>query len=207
MTTLRLYQHPLSGHSHRVRMFLSILGLKVEIVDIDLAGGEQKRDEFLELNSFGQVPVLQDGGVTVADSNAILVYLANTYDYSRRWLPSAITAQSEVQRFLSLAAGQVASGPASARLVNVFGAAIDHERAKEVSTQLLVVLNDYLKERTWLVGDEATIADIANYAYLAHAPEGDISLEPYPTVRAWLKRIEDLPGFVPMERTPVGLAA
>ena len=55
--------------------------------------------------------------------------------------------------------------------------------------------------------EHATIADIANYAYLAHAPEGNVSLDDYPNVRAWLARIEQLPGFVPMQATPVGLAA
>jgi len=58
-----------------------------------------------------------------------------------------------------------------------------------------------------LVGNNPTIADVANYAYVAHAPEGDVSLDNYPNVRAWLGRIAALPGFVPMQATAVGLAA
>ena len=54
------------------------------------------------------------------------------------------------------------------------------------------------RERPFLAGRRATLADIANYSYIAHAPEGNVSLEPYPQVRAWLARIEALPGFVPM---------
>jgi glutathione S-transferase len=64
-----------------------------------------------------------------------------------------------------------------------------------------------LSERAFLVGDQPTIADIANYAYIAHAPEGNVSLQDYPHVRAWLSRIEALPGFVPMPKTAIGLAA
>ena len=83
---IKLYRYPLSGNSHRVELFLSILGLPVELIDVDLAAGAQKTPAFLELNPLGQVPVIQDGGVTLADSNAILVYLANKYA-AEQWLP------------------------------------------------------------------------------------------------------------------------
>jgi glutathione S-transferase len=116
-------------------------------------------------------------------------------------------AAAEVQRFLSVAAGQVAFGPAAARLVNVFGAGLDHSRALEIAHGVLAVLDAHLEGRQWLATNHPTIADVANYAYIAHAPEGDVSLEAYPNVRAWLARIESLPGFVPMQATPVGLAA
>ncbi|GAA5213648.1 glutathione S-transferase [Corallincola platygyrae] len=207
MTALTLYRHPLSGHAHRAELFLSLLGLNTALVDVDLANGEHKSEAFLAKNSFGQVPVLIDGGSVIADSNAILVYLAKTYDDSGRWYPESPSEAAEIQRFLSVASGQAASGPAAARLVNVFGAALDHERAKTISHQLLAVLETHLSGRNWLVGSHATIADVANYTYIAHAPEGDVSLSAYPHVRAWLKRIEQLSGFVPMQATAVGLAA
>ena len=91
--------------------------------------------------------------------------------------------------------------------MNVFGAALDHKRAIEVAHNVLGVLEIHLDGRSWLVGDHPTIADVANYAYIAHAPEGDVSLDNYPNVRIWLDRIADLPGFVPMQVTAVGLAA
>lgn len=62
-----------------------------------------------------------------------------------------------------------------------------------------------LAGRTFLVGSESTIADVAANTYIAHAPEGNVSLERYPNVCAWLARIEALPGFVPMQRTAAGL--
>jgi glutathione S-transferase len=195
---IRLYRHPLSGHSHRAQLGLSLLGLPHELVDVDLLAGAQKRPEFLAKNVFGQVPVIEDGAVTLADSNAILIYLAERYDTAGRLWPRAATARAEVQRWLSVAAGQLAAGPAAARLVKVFGAKLDHERAIGIARQLLGLLDAELGKRDFLVGGEPTLADVAHYSYVAHAPEGDVSLEPYARVRAWLGRIEALPGFVPM---------
>ncbi len=74
--SIRLYRSALSGHCHRVELFLSLLGLPHEPIDVNLAAREHKTPEFLALNPFGQIPVLQDGALTLADSNAILLYLA-----------------------------------------------------------------------------------------------------------------------------------
>lgn len=207
MSTIKLYRHPLSGHSHRAELFLSILGLKAEIIDVDLAGGAHKQPAFLNKNIFGQVPVLEDGAVTIADSNAILSYLAAKYDSKRSWLPTDPAAAGEVQRFLSIASGPVAYGPAAARLITVFGAGLDRDRVIEIAHNVLSKLDKHLEGREWLASDHPTIADIANYSYIAHAPEGEVSLAEYPNIRAWLMRIEALPGFLPMQATAVGLAA
>ena len=207
MSAIKLYRYPLSGHSHRVELFLSILGLEAEIIDVDLANGENQQEPFLNKNIFGQVPVLEDGPVTIADSNAILVYLASKYDSKRNWLPLGNEESAEVQRFLSIAAGEIAHGPASARLITVFGAEFDEDTLIRKSHELLETLEAHLKGREWLAGEKASIADISNYTYIAHAPEGNISLNGYPSIRAWLKRVEELPGFIAMSATPVGLAA
>lgn len=207
MSTIKLYRHPLSGHCHRVELLLSILGLDAELIDVDLMQGAQKQVEFLKKNAFGQVPVLEDGNVILADSNAILVYLASQYDQEHSWLPIEPAKAAEVQRFLSVAAGPVANGPATARLINLFGAQLDHLKAIETANNLFDVLDAHLAEHDWLVGDVPTIADLANYAYIAHAPEGDVSLKDYPNIKLWLQRIEHYPGFVPMQASKVGLAA
>jgi len=207
MSQLKLYRHPLSGHAHRAELFLSLLGLETEIINVDLMTGEQKKNAFLQKNIFGQVPVLEDGETTIADSNAILVYLASQYDIDHSWLPIEPAIAAEVQRFLSVAAGPVSQGPATARLINLFGAHLDHVKAIETAHNLLSTLDEYLEGRDWLVADHVTIADIANYSYIAHAPEGDVALQYYPNVRTWLQRIEALPGFVAMQASTVGLAA
>ncbi|UVE45670.1 glutathione S-transferase [Pseudomonas chlororaphis] len=204
MHAIKLYNFPRSGHAHRVELMLSLLGLPVELVLVDLAKGEHKQAAFLALNAFGQVPVIDDQGVVLADSNAILVYLAQKYGQGR-WLPSDPVGAARVQRWLSVAAGPIAFGPAVARLITVFGAQRNAEEAIARSHALLEVVEQELTASPYLAGSEPTIADIAGYSYIAHAPEGNVSLADYPQVRAWLARIEALPGFVGMPRTAVGL--
>lgn len=205
--TIKLYRHPLSGHAHRVELFLSLLNLKTDLVFVDLAKGEHKSAAFLARNRFGQVPVIDDQGVVLSDSNAILVYLAKKYDVSARWLPEAPEQAAKVQRWLSAAAGPLAAGPATARLITVFGAPYPAEATIAKSHALLQVLEAELQGSAFLIGDHPTIADVALYTYIAHAPEGNVALSNYANVRAWLSRIEALPGFVPMQRTAVGLQA
>jgi len=200
--SLRLHRFRLSGHSHRAELMLSLLGLPAELVDVDLAKGEHKQPPFLAKNSFGQVPVLEDGAVTVSDSNAILVYLGERYDEQARYFPKDPASRGHVQRWLSVAAGQLSAGPAAARLVRVFNAPLDHALAVRKAHDLFALLEKELGTRRFLVGEAPTLADVAMYTYTAHAPEGDVSLEPYPAIRAWLTRIESLPGFVAMVRTP-----
>lgn len=118
---MKLYHFPLSGHAHRARLFLGLLGVEHELVHVDLANGAQKKPEFLALNPLGQVPVLDDNGTVIADSNAILVYLARKLD-RQDWMPLGAQAEAEIQKWLSIAAGPIAFGPAAARLVTVFKA-------------------------------------------------------------------------------------
>lgn len=199
MSQLKLYRHPLSGHAHRAELFLSLLGLESELIDVDLLAGEQKQQAFLKKNIFGQVPVLEDGETTIADSNAILVYLASQYDSKHIWLPLEPAKAAEVQRFLSISSGPIVQGPAIARLINVFGAKLDHAKAIETAHAILNKLDNHLQNRQWLAADHATIADISNYPYIAHAPEGDVSLNDYSNIRDWLQRVESLPGFISMQ--------
>lgn len=202
---IRIHRHALSGHSHRVELFASLAGIAHELVDVDLAAGEHRQEPFLSLNPFGKVPVVQDGDTVVTDSNAILVYLARKYAPS--WVPQDPKGEAEVQKFLSLAAGEIAYGPAAARLVTVFGAGLDADNAKSIAATVFDKLEAHLKDRTYLVGNNPTIADVAIYSYTAHAPEGNVSLDAYPNIRRFLSNVEQLDGFVPMQGTPVGLAA
>lgn len=204
---IRVHSFPKSGHAHRVRLFLSLLGLPHEVVDVDLPGGAHKSAAFLAKNAFGQVPVIDDGDLTLADSNAILVYLALQYDMDGRWYPRDPARAAMVQRWLSAAAGPLVAGPGGARLAIVFGADIDVTRAHAAAAALFKVMEQHLSDRRFLAGAEPTIADIACYSYTAHAPEGGVSLSPYPAIRAWLARIEALPGFVAMPATPAATAA
>lgn len=206
-TTLKLHRHPLSGHSHRAQLALSLMGLPHELIEVDLMKGAHKAPDFVKHSPFGQVPVLDDNGTMLFDSNAILVYLATKYDADRRWLPRDPKAQADVQAWLSVAAGQIAFGPAAARLITVFGAKYNAQDVIHRAHALLQVMDAQLATRGFLVGNSATLADIAGYSYIAAAPEGNVDLSAYAHVRAWLARVEALPGFVPFQKTAVGLAA
>lgn len=203
---MKLYTHPLSGHSHRAVLFLSLIGQPAELIEVDLAKGAHKAPEFLKINRFGQVPVLVDGDKTIADSNGILVYLAKKYGKTE-WLPESAAEAAAVQRWLSVAAGPIAFGPAAARLITVFGAKLNAEEVIARAHAVLKVIESELADKAWITGRTPTIADVALYSYIARAPEGNVDLSAYTQVQAWLNRIEALPGFVPFRKTAVGLAA
>ena len=198
---ITLYGTELSGHAHRVVLLLRMLGLPYRFV---AAPVEVRRSEdFLKLNPLGQIPVLQDGSLTLADSNAIMVYLVKRYEPGSAWLPEEPVAASQVQRWLSIAAGEVMYGTAISRGIAQWNAPWDRKIAERISERLLRFMDGHLAGRTYLAAGHPTIADLACYSYVAHAPEGGISLDPYPAVRAWLRRIEGLPHFVPMPKSPL----
>ncbi len=201
---IRLHAHPLSGHAHRVELFLflSLLGLPFEKVAVDLAHREHKGPAFLALNPFGQLPVIEDGDLVLADSNAILTYLALRYDAGGAWLPRDPVGAARVQRWLSVAAGQLAQGPAAARVAVVFGRPPD-QAPREAAARLFGLFEQQLATQPFFAATHPTIADVALYTYTAHASEGGVSLAPYAQLQQWLARVEALPGFVGMARSTV----
>jgi glutathione S-transferase len=192
---MKLYSFRLSGHSHRVRLFLSLLDVNYEEIEVDLPARAHRRPEFLELNAFGQVPVLEDHGDIVPDANAILVYLAKKFGRTD-WLPEDPAGAAAVQRWLSVAAGQLAHGPAQARLITVFKAPLRAEEVIPRAHAILRLIDGQLAKGAYVCGSSPTVADIALYSYVARAPEGDVELTDYANIQRWLQRIESLPGFV-----------
>ena len=186
----------LSGHTHRVALLLNALGLAYRFEDSP--GPVRATEAFRSLNPLGQIPVLRDGDLTLADSNAILVYLVRRYAPDSPWAPQEPLAAASVQRWLSVAAGEVMHGPATARMISLFGLPDDPARAARISERVLTFMDGHLAERAFLAADHVTIADLACYSYVAHAPDGGVSLAPYPAVRAWLGRVEGQPWFQPM---------
>ena len=197
---IKFYRYAGSGHCHRVQLMMSLLDIPHVIIELNRDGSNQPED-FLEISPFGQVPVIDDNGFKLSDSNAILVYLVKKYNNGYAWLPEEAESASNIQRWLSIAAGELVSSLAVARFSKVFNVEIDYATVEKKSESLLKVINNTLNQLDFLIGNEITIADIACYTYVAHAPEGDISLDPYPKVKTWIAKIESLPRFVPMKKS------
>ncbi|MEP2943225.1 MAG: glutathione S-transferase [Hyphomicrobiales bacterium] len=200
---MKLYRNPKSGHCHRVELMLALLGLSFETIDLDMANGAHKAPDYLDISPFGLVPAIDDSGYTLADSNAILVYLVKTYAKGSKWMPESPKDAANVQYWLTVAADNIYSGPCAARLVKVFDAPLDHAAAVTKAHSLFKIMEAHLEGRNWLATDTITIADVAGYSYIAHAPEGGVDLAPYPNIRTWIDRIEREPNFVGMVKSPI----
>ena len=194
---MKLYDAAASGNCHKVRMLLSILGIGHEVIPINLLGMEQKTSAHMARNPLGTVPVLEDGDVTICDSQAILVYLASKHG-GEAWLPRDPVGQAKVQQWLSFAVNELWNGPALARANLLFGRDIDLARAQAAANISLAVMDQHLEANDWLALGRPTIADIACYPYSALAEEGEMSLVPFAALAAWFERIKALEGYVSM---------
>lgn len=194
---ITLYDMSLSGNCHKVRLLLSLLELPYQTQPVDLRGGEQRSPDYLQRNPFAQVPVLDDDGLIIRDSQAILVYLAKRYG-GEQWWPDDAYQLAQVVAWLSTAANEIFHGPAKLRVHHKFGRNIDTAMAQQTAEKVLGIIDRHLQSRVWLVGDSVSIADVAVYPYLALAPEGGLDIATYPNIVAWFQRIRALSGYVAM---------
>ena len=192
-----LYDLELSGNCYKVRLLAALLGVPLEIVPVDFMAGAHKTAEFRKLNPFGELPVFQDGDLVLRDSQAILVYLAREHG-GETWLSTGAADAARVVQWLSTAANDIARGPNDARLHDLFGYKLDVGKARAHAQHVLAILEAHLTGREWLELERPTIADVACYPYVALATQGGVSLEPFAQVRAWMGRIEALPGYLTM---------
>ena len=197
MAALKLHDLELSGNCYKVRLFCALLGLELDVVPVDLMGGAHKKSPFIDLNAFGEIPVLEDGGLMLRDSQAILVYLARKYG-GEDWLPTDAGSMAQIVTWLMVAENEIARGPGDARLHDKFGFKLDVDRARANAARILGLIESHLKTHDWLALDRPTIADLACMPYIALGHEGGVTLAPYPAIQAWIGRIKALPGFVSM---------
>lgn len=194
---MKLYNLEVSGNCYKVRLLCALLGVPVEIAEMDFLGGEHKRSPHIDRNAFAQIPVLEDDGLTLRDSQAILVYVARKWG-GEAWLPTDAASLATVTQWLMVAENEIARGPGDARLHDKFGRDIDVDLAREKSHRLLAIMDAHLAHNEWLASGHPTIADIACMPYVAIGHEGGVTLERYPAVRAWIERIKKLPNFIAM---------
>lgn len=194
---MELYEFAASGHSHKIRLMLSLLKIPYQSIPVNGATMEHKSESFLKMNPFGQVPVIKDGETILWDSQAILIYLARKYA-APDWLPLDAVGLARVMSWLSVAANEVSRGPSALRVHYKFGRAIAMEECLQITDTLLKILEQHLQANQWLAAEHITIADIAVYPYIALAPEGKIDLTPYSSICSWLSRIQALPNYAGM---------
>ena len=193
---MKLYDLELSGNCYKVRLFLSLLDIKYELISMNLMAGEHKTPEFLKLNPLGQVPVLEDDDLILRDSQAILVYLAKKHG-GEAWFPSDAAGMAQVTQWLLTAANEIARGPADARVGTKFGG-INVDAAQKKAESILNLIEQHLTKNEWLALNRPTIADIACFPYIALAPEGGVMLDKYPAINQWCDRVKQLPNFIEM---------
>ncbi len=194
---MKIYDAPVSGNCHKVRLMLSLLGRDFEIEPVSLPEGGNRTAEYLALNPLGQIPVLDDDGLVLRDSQAILVYLGGQYG-AGEWWPTAAAEQGEVMQWLSFAANEMWAGPAYARAMLRFGRPGDLAARQDAARQALGQLEARLGANDWLALGRPTIADVACYPYAGLVEEAEVALDDYPAVRAWCARIEAMPGYLAM---------
>ncbi len=197
---LRLYDNHTSGNGYKPRLLLAHLGRGFERIEIDIDKGESRTPAFLEKNPNGRIPVLElSEGVCIAESNAILFYLAE----GSRFLPSDRLARALVLQWMFFEQYSHEPFIAVARHWLRHGAMTDAQRAqlpakRQGGHAALAVMEGHLSRADWFGADNMTIADIALYAYTHVAGEGGFDLAGYPAVQAWLDRVAAEPGHVPM---------
>lgn len=194
---MKLYDLELSGNCYKVRLFAALAGIPLDIEAVDFLGGAHKKRPLIDLNPWGEIPILVDGEVILRDSHAILLYLATRYA-GEEWLPRDPAGLATVAQWLSTAANEVQNGPCAARLVDKFGYGLNKEAALSRAARILPLIDAHLGANDWLALGRPTVADCAVFPYVALSHEGGVSLEPYPHIRAWIGRVKALPGFLPM---------
>lgn len=199
MRELTLYDSAISGNSYKCRLLLAQLELPYKLVPVDLLKGEARSDGFKKLNPFARVPFLTDGDFALAESNAILLYLAR----GTRYLPDDPRAQALVMQWMFFEQNQLEASIAVSRWYMRFAAehpnakaSLESQRTRGIKS--LEALEQHLGANTFLVGNTYSVADIAVFGYAPLAPEAGFPLGPYPNVRAWIDRVRTQPRFVPM---------
>lgn len=215
MATPKLYSYEESGNCYKATLLISLLGIDLEQIEIDYVGKEQRTPPFLAINPRGTVPALALDDRSLTDSAAILVYLAGAYpDRNSSQAPSSywpndVLKQATIMDWLAFDASWISLGLCQARYILSFIRTQKHASATLMEKELgdaqergrksLDILQAHLEKHQWLADQTPTIADVCVFPYVALAPMGDVSLDPYPAVKNWIERIKKLDGFMPIK--------
>jgi glutathione S-transferase len=201
---MHLFDNLDSGNGYKVRLLLAQLEQRYDWTDLDLDAGAARTPQFLKRNPNGRIPTLElDDGTNLAESNAILWYLAEGSPF----VPSDRLGRAQVLQWMFFEQYSHEPYVATPRYI-VKHLPADHARRAELPARLatgraaLKVMDEHLQSRRFFVAERYTIADIALYAYTHVAHEGGHDLAPYGNVRAWLELVADQPGHVGISARP-----
>ena len=199
---MRLYDYILSPSCYKVRLMASLAGVKLDLRPVDFhPGAEHRGAALLALNPAGSIPILEDGDLVLTESSAMLAYLA--VKAAPAWLGSGEAVETaRIQQWLAFSARLTAS-LGGARLVEMLLRPGDIDALQTSGIAALRELEAGLFEQSlrgdrFLASDRPSIADIACFPYVALAPDGGVSLDPYPTIRLWSRALRALDGFIEM---------
>ena len=195
MSKMTLHGIWLSGPTYKAGLALSLMGQPFAYKHVDLRAGAHKQPAFLAINRYGQVPALEDGDLKLSQSGSILLYLAEKFG---KMGGKTAEEKARVREWIFWEYDRLAANIYRPRAIKRgFMQADDSVYAMytKMAGDALKALDGELAKGSFLVGNEATVADVAVYGDVAYAGEAAIDLSPYPNVQAWMARVEKLPGF------------
>ncbi|MGH8117615.1 MAG: glutathione S-transferase family protein [Rhodanobacteraceae bacterium] len=195
---LTLFDYLPSQNGWKVRQLLHHLDRPYRTELVSIFEGAGRRNEYLAISPTGTVPAIRlEDGRTLAESNAILAFLADSTPY----LPSDAFERAKVQQWLHFEQERVESVIGSLQYWTLTGK-LAHRSPESIRTKrhagarTLAILERELATRSFLASDRYSIADISIYAYASRAEAAGFVLSPYPHFQAWLARVQDQPGFL-----------
>lgn len=198
----KVYGDMLSGNCYKIKMLLTFLNIEHEWIHVDILNGETQTEAFKSINPNGKIPllVINDGQV-LAESNAILNYLAEGTEY----LPRSKFERASVLQWQFFEQYSHEPYIAVARYINKYlglpsDRMAEYESKQSGGHKALKVMEEHLTNKTYFVANKISIADISLFAYTQVAHEGGFDLAGYPNILAWIKRIQDLPDYIEMAR-------
>ncbi|EQA43676.1 glutathione S-transferase [Leptospira broomii serovar Hurstbridge str. 5399] len=194
-----LYSHSISINSYRARLILNLLNLEFSEITVDLLRSEQNEEQFKKINPLSQIPVLMENDITIWDSHAISIYLAEKYGQDK-WFPQNIQNRAAVLQWLFFDANELHNGIGLARVHYKFKIGKDGETYQKRGKKALSVLNDRLENRDWIELNKPTLADVSCFPFCAVSKDAKIDINEYTNVQKWMERFSNLENFVPFRK-------
>ena len=206
---MTLYDYLDSGNGFKIRLLLAQLGQPYRWIELDILSNETRTPGFLAKNPNGRIPALElDDGTVLAESNAILWYLAEGSSF----IPDNRLQRGQVLQWMFFEQYSHEPYVATTRFI-VKHTAVDSPRRAELPDRMargraaLAVMESHLSKHTYFVGERYSLADIALYAYTHVAHEAHFDLAQYQAVRAWIERVASQPGYLPLTHRPENSAS